>query len=127
MKIYISHSSQYDYRNKIYNPLKESDLAKFNKFFLPHDDENKIVNTKDIISNCDLFIAEISLSTTGQGIEIGWADYANIPILCICEKGAKISSSIKFITDKIIEYENTEDMVIKIADFIRENNFNEPK
>lgn len=125
MKIYISHSSQYDYRNKIYNPLKESDLAKFNKFFLPHDDENKIVNTKDIISNCDLFIAEISLSTMGQGIEIGWADYANIPILCICEKGTKISSSIKFITDKIIEYENTEDMVIKIADSIRENNFNE--
>ena len=127
MKIYISHSSQYDYRNKIYNPLKESDLAKFNKFFLPHDDENKIVNTKDIISNCDLFIAEISLPTTGQGIEIGWADYANIPILCICEKGAKISSSIKFITDKIIEYENTEDMVIKIADFIKKCNFNEPK
>lgn len=125
MKIYISHSSQYDYRNKIYNPLKESDLAKFNKFFLPHDDENKIVNTKDIISNCDLFIAEISLPTTGQGIEIGWADYANIPILCIFEKGAKISSSIRFITDKIIEYENTEDMVIKIADFIKKCNFNE--
>lgn len=117
MKIYISHSSQYDYTNKLYNPIKSSDLLQSNTVFLPH--ENKVVNTKEIISNYDLVIAEVSLPTTGQGIELGWADYAKTPILCIYEKGTKISSSLKFITNQFIEYENSEDMIRKISDFLK--------
>ena len=119
MKIYISHSSKYDYINKIYNPIKESNLNKSNNFFFPHDDKNKIIDTKDIISSYDLVIAEVSLSSTGQGIELGWADCAKTPILCIYEKGTKISSSLKFITTQFIEYENIEDMLNKISDFIK--------
>lgn len=119
MNIYISHSSKYDYINKIYEPIKKSDLFKEHKFFLPHENKNKIINTKEIISNCDLVIAEVSLPTTGQGIELGWADYAKTPILCIYEKGVNISSSLNFITNKFIEYENIEDMVVNISDYIR--------
>ena len=119
MKIYISHSSKYDYASKIYNPIKNSNLIKSNTIFLPHEDKNKIVNTKDIISNYDLVIAEVSLPATGQGIELGWADYAKTPILCIFEKGAKISSSLKFITNNFIEYENINDMINKISNFIK--------
>lgn len=124
MNIYISHSSKYDYIAKIYEPIKNSELSKTNNFFLPH--ENKIINTKDIISSYDLVIAEVSLPTTGQGIELGWADYSKIPILCIYEKGANISSSLKLITNQFIEYENIEDMIIKINDYIR-NKFNMEK
>ena len=118
MKIYISHSSKYDYKNKIYDPIKNSNLAQLNTFFLPHEDKNKIVNTRNIISNYDLVIAEVSLPTTGQGIELGWADYAKIPIVCIYEKGTEISSSLKFITNNFIEYENINDMIDKISNFI---------
>ena len=120
MKIYISHSSEYDYINKIYNPIKSSNLIKSNIFFLPHED--KIVNTKDIISKCDLVIAEVSLPSTGQGIELGWADYTKTPILCMYEKGTKISSSLKYITNEFIEYDSVEDMIKKIRDFIKNNN-----
>ena len=68
-----------------------------------------------------MLIAEVSLPATGQGIELGWADYANTPILCIYEKKSKISSSLKFITNNFIEYENTEDMINKLNDFINHN------
>lgn len=118
MKIYISHSSQYDYINKIYKPIKMSDLYKSNIFYFPHEDSNKIANTKEIISKYDLIIAEVSLPATGQGIELGWADYAKTPILCIYKKGAKISSSIKLITNNFIEYENEKDMIEKVSEFI---------
>lgn len=114
MRIYISHSREYDYINKLYNPIKKSNLSKSNNFFFPHEHINKVVNTKDFISSYDLVIAEVSLPSTGQGIELGWADYAKTPILCIYEKGAKISSSLKFITNQFIEYENIEDMLNKI-------------
>ena len=115
MKIYISHSSEYDYINKIYNPIKNSNLNEKNNFVLPH--ESKITNTKDVIANSDLLIAEVSEPSTGQGIELGWANN-NTPILCIYEKGSKISSSLKFITNEFIEYEDCEDMIEKIKAFI---------
>ena len=117
MNIYISHSSNFDYINNLYNPIKNSNLVKSNSFFFPHD-SNKTTNTKEIISNSDLVIAEVSLPTTGQGIELGWADYASTPILCIYEKGSEISSSLRFIANSIIEYENEEDMISKIETFI---------
>lgn len=119
MKIYISHASKYDYENKIYNPIKQSNLIKENTLFFPHDDDNKIVNTKEIISNYDLVMAEVSLPSIGQGIELGWADYAKTPIVCFYEKGAKISSSLKFITNEFIEYENDMDMINQINEYIK--------
>ena len=116
MKIYLSHSTKYDYINKIYNPIKQSNLWIENEFLFPHDGD-KIKNSKEIISNCDLVIAEVSVQSTGQGIELGWAEYANIPVVCIYEKGNEVSSSIKFITNNIIEYNGAEDMISKISNF----------
>lgn len=68
-----------------------------------------------------MLIAEVSLPATGQGIELGWADYAKTSILCIYKKGIQISSSLKFITDNFIEYENEENMISQINDFINLN------
>ncbi len=65
-----------------------------------------LVKTK-IIEKYDLVIAEVSLPATGLGIELGWADYSNTPILCIYEKGSKFSSFLKFITNNFIEYDNS--------------------
>ncbi len=113
MKIYISHSSKYNYINKIYEPIKKSNIAKLHSLIFPHE-QKEIVNTKEIISNCNLLIADVSLPSTGQGIELGWANSKNIPIICMYEKGSKPSSSVKFLTDLFIEYENAEDMVNKL-------------
>ena len=121
MKIYVSHSSKYDYMNKLYSPIKKSSLNKDNLFFFPHDNK-EIINTKDIIESYDLVLAEVSLSATGQGIELGWANYAHTPILCIYEKGKEISSSLKFITDDFIEYENNEDVIEKLENYILKKN-----
>lgn len=116
MNIYISHSTKYDYVHKIYEPIKKSNLIKTNFFFFPH--ENDVVNLKDRILNSNLMIAEVSLPSVGQGIEIGWADSAKVPVLCIYEKNFKVSNSLKFVTDKFIEYENAEDMISKITNYI---------
>ena len=121
LKIYISHASKFDYINKLYNPIKESNLFNEHEFILPHDGY-KVINTKEIISNSDLLIAETSLQTTGQGIELGWADYAHVPIICVYEKGAEISSALKFITTDLIEYENSKDLIKKIKDYISKRN-----
>ena len=82
--------------------------------------DNIKIKTEDVISDCELVIAEVSVPATGQGIELGMAYCAKVPILCIYEKGMKISSSLKFITDKFIEYEGSQDMIIKIGNYLNE-------
>lgn len=118
MNIYVAHSNKFDYIKKLYEPIKNAKSLSMHNIFFPHDEENKLVKTKEIIKNYDLVIAEVSLPATGLGIELGWADDSNTPILCIYEKGAKISSSLKFITNNFIEYDNSEDLIEKINDFL---------
>jgi len=118
MKIYVAHSNKFDYITKLYEPLKTSNILKIHHFFFPHDEINKEVKTKGIIEEYDLVIAEVSLPATGLGIELGWADYSQTPILCVHEKGAKYSSSLKFITNNFVEYENSDDLIKKVNLFL---------
>lgn len=58
MKIYIGHSRQWDYKRKLYRPILDSNLNKEHEIILPHIGE-KTFNTKNIIEESDLFIAEV--------------------------------------------------------------------
>jgi hypothetical protein len=56
-------------------------------------------------------LAEISSPSTGQGIELGWAEAFNIPIVCVYKSGAKISDSLKYVSDKFFEYHAPEELI----------------
>jgi hypothetical protein len=115
MNIYISHSSNYDYENDIYKPIKESDLAGVHHFFLPHEPENIDIDAKDQLKQTDVLVAEVSLPATGQGIELGQANAAGVPILCFFKTGSKPSRSLRFVTDKVIEYTDQQDLLAKLG------------
>ncbi len=117
MKVYISHSGKFDFENELYKPLRESVLNESHTFFFPHEGQ-KDLNTKEILKDCDLVIAEVSFPSTGQGIELGWANTMNIPILCISkEEGGKVSNSLKYIASDFIIYFNQKDLISKLLDF----------
>lgn len=118
MNIYITHSTQFDYINKLYEPIKKAKTLSMHHFFFPHDEIGKLVKTKEIINDYDLVIADISLPSTGLGIELGWADDCHTPILCISEKDAKFSSSLKFITNHFIAYDDKNDLIEKLDHFL---------
>ncbi len=114
MNIYLSHSGSYDYQFELYGPIKSSETIMKHHVIFPHDGDN--INSRDLIKHSDLLIAEVSLPSTGQGIELGWADMENIPILCIYKADSKPSSSIQFITSDFIEYKDVADLVSKLSD-----------
>lgn len=114
MNIYISHSSGYDYENELYEPIKASALSNVHHFFLPHEPENIDVDAKDRLKQTDVLIAETSLPSTGQGIELAQADAAKVPIICFFKTGSKPSSSLRFVTNKIIEYNDTHDLLARL-------------
>ncbi len=74
-------------------------------------------NSKETIKSCNAMIADVSIPSHGVGIEIGWADAFNVPVILISRKGSKLSSSLRFIS-KAIEYENLEDALPGIKNML---------
>lgn len=124
MKVYVSHSRNFDFKNELYLPLQG--LGGKAEFIFPHQDSADGVDSKDIFKNhgCDLVLSEVSFPSTGQGIEMGWADVYNIPIICIYKSGSKTSSSLKKISKTFIEYSNTDDLVNKLKPILNEQTHN---
>lgn len=121
MKIYFGHSREFDFKEELYKPIRNSDFNSSYDIIFPHEVNEKITDfvSKDVIKNCDLMIAEISHKSTGLGIELGWADLFGRPILCIYKKNTKVSESLKVITDNFIEYDNSDDLIIKLGKFLK--------
>lgn len=115
MRIYISHSTTFDYKNELYKPLRESALNSKHEIILPHENDNE-VSTKDVIRDSDLFVAEVSYPSTGSGIELGWANSAYVTIACFYKTGSEISSSIKYVTDNVFPYDSIESVIAKVAE-----------
>ncbi|HET9411758.1 MAG TPA: hypothetical protein VFO38_02835 [Candidatus Saccharimonadales bacterium] len=114
MNIYVSHSGAYDYVNELYNPIKDSGLSKLHNLFLPHEPENINTDAKAELKQTDVLVAETSLPSTGQGIELGQASAVGVPIICFYKINSKPSSSLRFVTDTIIEYSDTQDLLTKL-------------
>jgi len=60
----------------------------------------------------------VSFPSLGEGVELGWADSFNIPIICIYRKGNKPSGSLKTLTKTIIPYSSATDMISKLENFL---------
>lgn len=117
MKIYVTHSRDFDYENLLYRPIRESELNKLHDFILCYVDGQSF-DTKETIKDADLVLAEVSVASTGQGVELGWAEILGTPILCIYQDGAKFSRSLKFITKDFISYLDGEDLIEKLGMFL---------
>lgn len=114
MNIYVSHAGNYDYENELYKPIKESELYSQHHFFLPHESKNANIAAKEELEQTDLFVAEVSQPSTGQGIELGLASTKGVRIVCFYKAGSKPSSSLRFVTNNVVEYSSTNDLLTKL-------------
>ena len=119
MKILVTHSSNFDYKNELYVPLRSSSLNSDHSFILPHE-TGQAIPTRPFLEKkeVDLLIAEVSYPSTGQGIELGWADIFKIPVICIYKKGQIYSGSLYLVSKQFIEYESSEDLIKKITEYL---------
>jgi nucleoside 2-deoxyribosyltransferase len=113
MKIFVAHSSNFDFKNKLYAPLRGSALNSEHEILLPQEGPIEEI-TREMISGCDAVVAEVSAPSLGAGIEIGWADAASVPVIALYGKGAHPSFSIDNAVSDRFEYENASDMLQKL-------------
>jgi len=117
MKLFFSHYRHAHYEVELYAPLRSSALSSAHELILPHE-HGSIVSTKEAVRSADILFAEVTTSATGIGIEIGWADAAGVPVVCVFKKDAKPSDSLQFITKDFIEYADSADLIAKIEAYL---------
>src|SRR5262245_29057155 len=88
MKIYVAHTKDFEYKDKLYLPLRHSPLNKEHEIILHHEGEGNTFS-REIIKGCDLLLAEVSMPSISLGVEIGWANAFGVLIITLHEKSAK--------------------------------------
>lgn len=117
MKIYVSHSTSFDYRTELYLPLK----MHFNEheLFMPHEINDEAIDTKELLKNSDLILAEVSYPSTGQGVELGWANDAAVPIICAHRNDRSPSSALKIVSDRFINYSTVDEFIENLKKILK--------
>lgn len=117
MKIYVSHSREFDFEKELYEPLKNAPFFKDHTFVFPHENADEAYPTRQFFKSgeCSLVLAEVSYPSTGQGIELGWANLLDIPIICHYKDGTTPSGSLALISSRLIMYTDKENLVEDIA------------
>lgn len=119
-KIYIAHSSGYDFIKNLYQPIKNSKLWETYEFILPHDNRDYHPDSKKEIQDSKVIIAEISHPSTGAGIEIGWADSDNKPIIFIHNHTYNPPAYFNTMTPYVIKYNKPDEIPNLIKQVLEE-------
>ncbi len=98
--------------------LVRSEVMEKERLLTPQDVYKRDVNW---IKNCDALIAEVSTPSHGVGYEIGFALNIGKPVLCISQKGRKVSKMISGNPDprlSVQAYENVEEAISQARLFL---------
>jgi len=118
LTLYLTHATVFDFKTKLYQPLISSSIYKKYKIILPHLENTFLQNSQTIISSADIVLAEISYPSTGQGIELGWANLLSKPIICFSQINKNYSNSLKLVSDHFISYQDSNDMINKLEIYL---------
>lgn len=113
MKIYLAHSTGFDFVNELYRPIQGSAIFQKHTWIIPHAD-NSFINSKEALKIVDLVIAEVSYPSTGMGIELGWANMLDKKVICIYRSDKTYSSSLETVCGIFIPYNSKEELIEKL-------------
>ncbi len=119
MDIYLAHSSGYDFKTELYEPIQKNCSNKNHTFIFPHN--GQLVDSKNVLSTCDLVMAEASYPSTGLGIELGWANDLKKHIVCIHKTGSAPSSALRIVCETFLSYGSEVELISCITRIIATN------
>lgn len=94
--------------------LAQSEALEKERVLAPRDVYERDVNW---IKNCEALIAEVSAPSHGVGYEIGLALQIGKPVLCLHQKGRKVSKMITGNSDPALtirDYSNVEEAISQV-------------
>lgn len=120
-KWFVSHpSGGMQHTPTFFNAINRfSELQSGVEIVFPHDVESEVQMTKDELAQVDLVLVEVSIPSTGSGIEMGWANAAGKKVVAFHQGGSAPSPAIKFVASEIQVYV-TEDHILEVLEQLRQ-------
>ena len=102
--------------DNVYSPL---DTMKFKG-----NDNERYNRAMELLKETDIIVAEMSVPSTGQGMELQEAVRIDVPIIVIAKSGSKVSGLIKGSgkVKSILYYNNIEDIEKELIKQINQEN-----
>ena len=118
--IYLSHSTAFDFKKDLYQPITEFNKSWGYNLVLPHELSDEPYDTFESLkqNKIKIILAEVSFPSTGQGIELGWASFFNVPIVCLYKKTSRPSTSLKRVSDIFLEYDNILEVKERLKEYL---------
>ena len=92
------------------------DVENYKKIF--NDPKDLMQKAKQEIEKSDALLIDMTDKPTGRAIEAGIAYALGKKVIIIMKSGTKIKDTTKGISDLVVEYEQIQDIVPKIKDFL---------
>lgn len=125
-QIYFTHARTakpwdhtWTYSNDLYTPIKKSELFGNYDFQLPHEHGDDY-NSREAIRRSRALVADVTYPDLGVGIEIGWAQSMDKPIIIVHEEGRSPLPFVKYASSKIYSYSGREDVAAKILEALKQ-------
>lgn len=118
--IYAIHSTKLNYKEEFYKPLLLSKSGKHN-LILPLTDKYKNMYAKDLVSDSNLIIINLTDSDFSVFIETKWAIKMKKKILFLIKEKGKCCFLLKKYKKESKMYYNSEDVKELINEFINNN------
>ncbi len=121
MKIYVAHSTAINYQSDLYEPLERMFGSNHDLIF-PHDTSLSQFQSKGLFKThgCDVVIAEVTIPSMGTGIELGWANIFEIPIICIHKEDNTPSQALQLVCNTFIPYNDISDIQVELNSMLEE-------
>lgn len=119
--IYAIHSNKLNYKEEFYRPLLLSEECNKHNLILPLTEKYQNMYAKDLVEKCDIAIINLTDSSFSVFIETNWAIKMNKKILFLIRGNGKCFSFLKKYQKQSQVYNNYEEEIVLINNFIKEN------
>lgn len=118
--VYVAHAKKFPFKKELYEPIRSSALNETYEFIFPHEESDAPFSSKDFFEReCDVLVVEASYSATGLGIEVGWADAYDVPIIIMYKSKHRISGSLVSMSKNIFSYTSLDEMIVLLGDGLK--------
>lgn len=119
LKVYFIHSTKIDYNNLIYMPVLRSRELANHRLIFSQSEENKDKYYKDVISNADLLVVELTSPDIGFNMELKEAVVSKKPILALAQKSIGYDSKYQKLLKNVIGYSNEAEFRYFVETFVK--------
>lgn len=112
--LYLGHAPRWNFQEHLYLPLVSSHFATDFELILSHQHSLEPANTKEMIRNANVMLAEVSYPSTGLGIEMGWAEEFDVPIIAFYQHGRSPTHCLKIVAHDLFAYGSSRDLIAKL-------------